>query len=84
MKKKYLASLILFFCLIGSKVYSADFEIKARTAILQDYLSGKILYEKNADLKNVHFLWSMSYIKFTLYFCARNRLVYFAIDWFKN
>ena len=51
MKKKYLASLILFFCLIGSKVYSADFEIKARTAILQDYLSGKILYEKNADLK---------------------------------
>ena len=51
MKKKYLAYLILFFCLICSKVYSTDFEIKARTAILQDYLSGKILYEKNADLK---------------------------------
>ena len=51
MKKKYLAYLILFFCLICSKVYSNDFEIKARTAILQDYLSGKILYEKNADLK---------------------------------
>ena len=28
----------------------AEFDIKARTAILQDYLSGKILYEKNADL----------------------------------
>jgi len=29
---------------------SAAFDIKARTAILQDYLSGEILYEKNADL----------------------------------
>ena len=28
----------------------AEFDIKARTAILQDYLSGEILYEKNADL----------------------------------
>ena len=28
---------------------NAAFDIKARTAILQDYLSGEILYEKNAD-----------------------------------
>jgi len=28
----------------------AEFDIKARTAILQDYLSGEILYEKNSDL----------------------------------
>jgi D-alanyl-D-alanine carboxypeptidase (penicillin-binding protein 5/6) len=28
---------------------NAAFEIKARTAILQDYLSGKILYEKDPD-----------------------------------
>ena len=28
---------------------SADFDIKARTAILQDYHSGEILYEKDAD-----------------------------------
>jgi len=28
----------------------AEFDIKARTAILQDYLSGEILYEKNPDL----------------------------------
>ena len=27
----------------------ADFDVKARTAILQDYHSGEILYEKNAD-----------------------------------
>ena len=29
---------------------NAAFEIKARTAILQDYLSGKILYEKDPDI----------------------------------
>ena len=28
---------------------NAAFDIKARTAILQDYLSGEILYEKVAD-----------------------------------
>ena len=28
---------------------NAAFDIKARTAILQDYLSGEILYEKDAD-----------------------------------
>jgi len=28
---------------------NAAFDVKARTAILQDYLSGEILYEKNAD-----------------------------------
>ena len=28
---------------------NAAFEIKARTAILQDFLSGEILYEKEAD-----------------------------------
>jgi len=51
MKKKYLTSLMLIFCLLCSKIYSAEFDIKARTAILQDYLSGKILYEKDADRK---------------------------------
>ncbi len=41
--------LILFFLI--SSICKADFEIKARTAILQDYLSGEILYEKDADRK---------------------------------
>ena len=39
--------------LIGISLFTpaiAEFDIKARTAILQDYLSGEILYEKNADL----------------------------------
>ena len=38
---------IVFF----SHAYSSNFNIKARTVILQDFLSGKILYEKDADLK---------------------------------
>ena len=39
--------IILIFFISPAK---AEFDIKARTAILQDYLSGEILYEKNADL----------------------------------
>ena len=41
---------MLFFCLFCSKIYSADLDIKAKTAILQDYLSGKILFEKEPDM----------------------------------
>ncbi len=41
-------SFFLFF-LLTNNVY-AKFNVNARTAILQDYLSGKILFEKDADL----------------------------------
>ena len=45
---------LIFFALIGNFFFnvssSASFEIDAKTAILQDYLSGKILYEKEPDL----------------------------------
>ena len=43
---------ILFFILINLTFISSsfsDFEVKARTAILQDFLSGEILYEKEPD-----------------------------------
>mgnify|MGYP001188032457 CR=1 FL=1 len=48
MKKifKYLLFLLIVFGF--TKVY-ANFDIKARSVILQDFLSGKILYEKDAD-----------------------------------
>jgi D-alanyl-D-alanine carboxypeptidase (penicillin-binding protein 5/6) len=36
--------------LFCSKIYSAEFDIKAKTVILQDYLSGKILFEKEPDM----------------------------------
>jgi D-alanyl-D-alanine carboxypeptidase (penicillin-binding protein 5/6) len=45
-KLKFL-TLISFFLL--SLHANAAFDIKARTAILQDYFSGEILYEKEAD-----------------------------------
>ena len=41
---------IILFTFIQTFANSSDFEIKAKTAILQDFLSGEILYEKEADL----------------------------------
>ena len=48
--KKYLIlfNLLLVFFII--KPVNAEYNIKAKTAILQDYLSGEILYEKEADM----------------------------------
>jgi len=46
--KNYLAKILIGLFLFAP--VKADFEVKARTAILQDYLSGEILYEKDADL----------------------------------
>ena len=49
MKKKLnLAILIIYFILTNSLL--AQFDLKAKTAILQDYHSGEILYEKEPDL----------------------------------
>ena len=45
--KKIISKLLItFFFLLPAK---AEIEIKATTVILQDYLSGEILYEKDAD-----------------------------------
>ena len=45
--KKIISKLLItFFFLLPAK---AEIQIKATTAILQDYLSGEILYEKDAD-----------------------------------
>ena len=41
--------LIIFFSLSLSLKSTANIEIKARTVILQDFLSGEILYEKEPD-----------------------------------
>ena len=51
MKKKIITTFLLFFTVFYTKTYSSDFDIKAKTVILQDYLSGKILYQKEPDLK---------------------------------
>jgi serine-type D-Ala-D-Ala carboxypeptidase (penicillin-binding protein 5/6) len=43
----FLYNLIVIFF---AQIASSNIEIKARTAILQDFLSGEILYEKDADI----------------------------------
>ena len=50
MKNIFIASTLLY---LISFVFSvnAQFDIKAKTAILQDFHSGEILYEKDADIK---------------------------------
>ena len=45
-KLKFLTLIAIMLLSLNAK---AAFDINARTAILQDYLSGKILYEKEAD-----------------------------------
>ena len=45
-KTKFLTILIVIILTFNSH---AAFELKARTGILQDYLSGEILYEKDPD-----------------------------------
>ncbi len=51
MKNKLINIFLLIFFVLSSNVYSSEFDIKAKTVILQDHLSGKILFEKEADLK---------------------------------
>ena len=41
--------LIIFTTFFLAEIACAKFDLKARTAILQDYYSGEILYEKEAD-----------------------------------
>jgi D-alanyl-D-alanine carboxypeptidase (penicillin-binding protein 5/6) len=43
--------IIIMFSFLYVTFSNANFDIKARTAILQDYHSGEILYEKDADRK---------------------------------
>ena len=42
--------IFLFTFLVVTSLKAAEFNINAKTAILQDYLSGEILYEKEADM----------------------------------
>jgi D-alanyl-D-alanine carboxypeptidase (penicillin-binding protein 5/6) len=48
-QKSKIIKLLIFLIFFITPV-KAEFNVKARTAILQDYLSGEILYEKQADL----------------------------------
>ena len=45
--KLFITILLFQFCFLLS--VKAEFDIKARTVILQDFLSGEVLYEKEPD-----------------------------------
>ena len=49
--------LFLYICisLLSCSFAYANLNVKARTAILQDYYSGEILYEKEADISKFYF-----------------------------
>ena len=47
---KNIVNFFILYLLINLNTSHANFDIEAKTAILQDYLSGEILYEKDADL----------------------------------
>jgi len=49
--KKIIVTSILFYLISFVITANAQFDIKAKSAILQDFHSGEILYEKNADIK---------------------------------
>ena len=51
MKKIFITTIFLFFTIFYPKIHSAEFDINAKTVILQDFLSGKILFEKEPDLR---------------------------------
>ncbi len=50
MIKFFIKTLLILLISYFPKLHSAEFDIKAKTGILQDFLSGKILYEKDPDL----------------------------------
>ena len=51
--KKIIIYLFLILISADQSKVQAGIDIKARTVILQDYLSGKILYEKEPDIKSM-------------------------------
>ena len=49
--KSFLVKILFFIILFNNSLLKAEIKVTAKTAILQDYLSGKILYEKDSDIK---------------------------------
>jgi len=49
--KIFIIKILFFIILFNNSFLKAEINIQAKTAIIQDYLSGKILYEKDPDIK---------------------------------
>ena len=48
--KTFLIKVLFFLILINNTLLNAEINFEAKTAIVQDFLSGKILYENDSDL----------------------------------
>ena len=48
--KNFLIKILLFLILFNNSLLNAEINIEVKTAIIQDFLSGKILYEKDSDI----------------------------------
>ena len=48
--KTFLIKILFFLILINNSLLNAEINIEVKTAIMQDFLSGKILYEKDSDI----------------------------------
>ena len=48
--KTFLAKILFFLIIINNSLSNAEINFEAKSAILQDFLSGKILYEKDSDI----------------------------------
>ena len=48
--KTFLLKLLFFLILINNSLLKAEINFEVKTAILQDFLSGKVLYEKDPDI----------------------------------
>ena len=48
--KIFLIKILFFLILINNSLLNAEINIEVKTAIMQDFLSGKILYEKDSDI----------------------------------
>ena len=49
--KIFLVKILFFLIVINNSLLKAEINFEAKTVILQDSLSGKILYEKDPDIK---------------------------------
>ena len=48
--KIFLLKILFFLIFINNSLLNAEINFEVKTAILQDFLSGKILYEKDPDI----------------------------------
>ena len=48
--KNFLIKILFFLILCNNSLLNAEINIEAKTVILQDFLSGKILYKKDPDI----------------------------------